>query len=130
MAKQSKQNHACPESLISGLVQSSICMCVHTPVRLSVDPSLNSSVCLSFLYPTSVRHPSIQPAVYQFEYTSIRPFDRPYVPLSCASRRHSLLQPFLVADTQLYKKLCPSVGPSVRWSLCPSVCQTQMSRSS
>ena len=24
---------------------------------------------------------------------------------------------FLVADTQLYKRLCPSVGPSVRWSV-------------
>ena len=32
---------------------------------------------------------------------------------------------FLVADTQLYKRLCPSVGPSVRrsvrWSVRPSV---------
>ena len=24
---------------------------------------------------------------------------------------------FLVADTQLYKRLCPSVGPLVRWSV-------------
>jgi len=24
---------------------------------------------------------------------------------------------FLVADTQRYKRLCPSVGPSVRWSV-------------
>ena len=24
---------------------------------------------------------------------------------------------FLVADTQLYKRLCPSVGPSVGWSV-------------
>ena len=28
---------------------------------------------------------------------------------------------FLVADRQLYKRLCPSVGPSVRWSVGPSV---------
>ena len=28
---------------------------------------------------------------------------------------------FLVADTQLYKSLCPSVGPLVRWSVGPSV---------
>ena len=28
---------------------------------------------------------------------------------------------FLVADTQLYKRLCPSVGPLVRWSVGPSV---------
>ena len=28
---------------------------------------------------------------------------------------------FLVADTQLYKRLCPSVGPSVRWSVRPLV---------
>ena len=37
---------------------------------------------------------------------------------------HSLYLPFLVADTQLYKRLCPSVrrsvGPSVRWSVGPS----------
>ena len=29
--------------------------------------------------------------------------------------------PFLVADTQLYKRLCPSVGPSVGPSIGPSV---------
>ena len=28
---------------------------------------------------------------------------------------------FLVADTQLYKRLCPLVRPSVRWSVRPSV---------
>ena len=28
---------------------------------------------------------------------------------------------FLAADTQLFKRLCPSVGPSVRWSVGPSV---------
>ena len=28
---------------------------------------------------------------------------------------------FLVADTHLYKRLCPSVGPSVGASICPSV---------
>ena len=28
---------------------------------------------------------------------------------------------FLVADTQLYKRLCLSVGPLVRWSVGPSV---------
>ena len=28
---------------------------------------------------------------------------------------------FLVADTQLYKRLCPSVGPSIRWSVRPSM---------
>ena len=28
---------------------------------------------------------------------------------------------FLVADTQLYKRLCPSVRPLVRWSVGPSV---------
>ena len=28
---------------------------------------------------------------------------------------------FLVADTQLYKRLCRSVGPLVRWSVGPSV---------
>ena len=28
---------------------------------------------------------------------------------------------FLIADTQLYKRLCPSVHPSVRWSVRPSV---------
>ena len=28
---------------------------------------------------------------------------------------------FLVADTQLYKRLCPSVGPSVHWSVGPLV---------
>ena len=28
---------------------------------------------------------------------------------------------FLVADTQLYKRLCPSVGPLVRWSVRPLV---------
>ena len=28
---------------------------------------------------------------------------------------------FLVADTQLYKRLCPSVGPSVPWSFGPLV---------
>ena len=30
---------------------------------------------------------------------------------------------FLVADTQLYKSLCPSVGPSVRQSIGPFVCE-------
>ena len=29
--------------------------------------------------------------------------------------------PFLVADTQLYKRLCPAVRPSVRWSIGPSI---------
>ena len=33
----------------------------------------------------------------------------------------SILVLFLVADTQLYKRLCPSVGPSVRRSVRPSV---------
>ena len=28
---------------------------------------------------------------------------------------------FLVADTQLYKRLCPSVGSSVHWSVGPLV---------
>ena len=28
---------------------------------------------------------------------------------------------FLVADRQLYNRLCPSVGPSVRWYVDPSV---------
>ena len=28
---------------------------------------------------------------------------------------------FLVADTQLYKRLCPSVRPLVRWSVGPLV---------
>ena len=36
-----------------------------------------------------------------------------------------MLSTFLVADTQLYKRLCPSVrpsvGPLVRWSVGPSV---------
>ena len=27
---------------------------------------------------------------------------------------------FLVADTQLYARLCPSIGPSVGLSVCPS----------
>ena len=31
------------------------------------------------------------------------------------------LFPFLVADERLYKRLCPSVGPLVRWSVGPSV---------
>ena len=41
---------------------------------------------------------------------------------------------FLVADTQLYKRLCPSVGlsircsvgPLVRWSVSPSVCHARV----
>ena len=33
----------------------------------------------------------------------------------CAS--HLKVHIFLVADTQLYKRLCPSVSPSVRWSI-------------
>ena len=30
---------------------------------------------------------------------------------------HPLTVFFLVAGTQLYKRLCPSVGPSVRWTV-------------
>ena len=33
---------------------------------------------------------------------------------------------FLVADTQLYKRLCPSVGLSVHWSVGPSVNQHKL----
>ena len=29
--------------------------------------------------------------------------------------------PFLDASSHLYKRVCPSVGPSIRWSVCPSV---------
>ena len=32
-------------------------------------------------------------------------------------------QAFLVADTQLYKSLCPSVGPSVRWCAWVEKCE-------
>ena len=34
--------------------------------------------------------------------------------LKCKTKTNVLLG-FLVADTQLYKRLCPSVGPLVRW---------------
>ena len=44
-----------------------------------------------------------------------------FVTLRLMSRLNVRLTPFLVADTQLYKRLCPSVGPSVRRSVGPLV---------
>ena len=38
----------------------------------------------------------------------------------------SIFASFLVADTQLYKRLCPSVGPLVRWSVGPLVRRSVM----
>ena len=48
-----------------------------------------------------------------YEFSVVRPSDW-----------HKLAKqvvPFLVADTQLYKRLCPSVSLLVRWSVGPSV---------